>query len=173
MRHDNVFSAKIFSLVILFLISGKQVYSQLARNTFYVEGATKGAVYSINYDRIFHQGEKMSYSYRVGFSIEKNSLSFPIGINMITGQGSHHAEFGFTIIPYIDKYQTFLSGDNKSDKYIYVIPSAGYRYQPVKGGLFFKAGIAPLILLDPPSDNFWQMDPKLFLYGSIGAGFSF
>ena len=119
---------RIAFILTFLLLCGKVSFSQLARNTFYVEAATKGAVYSINYDRIFRQGEKMAYSYRIGFSIEKNSLSFPLGINMITGQHSHHAEFSLAIVPYIDKYQTFLSGDNKSDKYIYVIPAAGYRY---------------------------------------------
>ena len=76
-------------------------------------------------------------------------------------------------MPYIAKYQTFLSGDNESDKYIYIIPAAGYRYQPAKGGLFLKASIAPLIVLDPPSDNFWKMDAHYYLYGSVGAGFNF
>jgi hypothetical protein len=160
-----------FSLKPVF--SQHRVNNDLARNTFYIELASKGSIYSANFDHIFHQGDKLFYSYRIGFSIEKNGISFPIGIYMITGKKSHHAEFGLTLIPYIDRYQTFLSGDNLSDKYLYIIPSAGYRFQPHNGGFFLKAGISPLIFLDPPSDNFWKMDAHLFFYGNMSIGFSF
>lgn len=168
-----------FLAVLLIILVQTAGYSQQKaanapdRNTFFVELASKGAFYSVNYDRIFRIGDKVNYSYRLGFSVEKNSIAVPLGMNFITGKQSHHAEFGLTLIPYIDKYKTFLSGDNVSDKYLYVIPSAGYRFQPVSGGVFFRATVGPLILLDPPSDNFWKMDPKFFGYGSIGMGITF
>lgn len=169
---------KIALTIIAFLIYSSSFSQQSAnnaihRNTVFVELASKGAIYSVNFDHIFRQGEKLNYSYRAGFSIEKNSIAFPIGISFITGQQSHHAEFSLTVIPFIDKYETFLSGDNVSDKYLYVVPSVGYRFQRPAGGFFLKAGIAPLILLDPPSDNFWKMDPTLYGYGSIGIGYTF
>lgn len=171
---------RIFYLItILFLFSLRPVFCQypmnneFAKNTFYLELASKGSFYSVNFDHIFLRGDNLSYSYRIGFSIEKNGISFPAGINIITGKRSHHAEFGLTIIPYIDRYRTLLSGDNLSDKYLYVIPAAGYRFQRQNGGLFLKAGVSPLIFLDPPSDDFWKMNPQLFFYGNAGVGFSF
>jgi hypothetical protein len=166
-------------ITILSLFSLRPVFSQhpvnneFSKNTFYLELASKGSIYSVNFDHIFRRGDKLSYSYRIGFSIEKNGISFPVGINMITGKKSHHAEFGLTLIPYIEQYKTFLSGNNVSDKYLYIIPSVGYRFQPHNGGFFLKAGVSPLIFLDPPSDNFWKMDPRLFFYGNAGVGFSF
>jgi hypothetical protein len=166
-----IIASSLFSLGTVF--SQHPMNNEFAKNTFYLELASKGSIYSVNFDHIFRRGDKLSYSYRIGFSIEKNDISFPVGINMITGKKSHHAEFGLTFIPYIDHYQSFLSGDNLSDKYLYIIPSAGYRFQPHHGGFFLKAGISPLIFIDPPSDNFWKMDPLVFFYGNMGVGFSF
>ncbi|MEP7371804.1 MAG: hypothetical protein ABI675_00360 [Chitinophagaceae bacterium] len=178
----NLFQANscrniLLSASIFLIGSNGSVSAQdraIARNTVYIEGATRGPVYSINYDRIFRQGEKLAYSFRAGFSIYSNTVSFPVGINFITGQHKHHAEFSFTVVPYVD-YDVHLIGSNhaESDKYIFVNPAIGYRYQKAGGGLFFKAAIGPSVFLDPPSNDFWNMDPKLYAFGSIGLGISF
>ena len=94
-------------------------------------------------------------------------------MNLITGKKRHHAEFRLTIVPFLDHYKTFLSGDNVSDKYLYIIPAINYRFQPPSGRFFFKAGVSPLIVLDPPSYNFWKMEGQLLGYGNIGIGYSF
>jgi hypothetical protein len=165
------FYRQLFSLFFILLTgSAGFVFSQdrtEAKNAVYVEGATSGPVYSINYDRIFRQGEKLAYSFRAGFSIYNNTVSFPVGINFITGLNEHHAEFSLTVIPYID-YDVHLVGSNntESDKYIFVNPSIGYRYQKKQAGVFLKAAAGPSIFL-------WNMDPKLCAFGSIGVGISF
>lgn len=145
-----------------------------AKNAFFVELATRGPLYSINYDRIFRQGNKLDYSFNAGFSIARNAVSFPVGIHFITEGGQHHAECGITFIPYID-YKHHLAGSNKnqSDKYLYINPGIGYRYQKSTTGIFLKAMAGPSVFLDPPSDDFWNMDPKLYAFGSIGLGISF
>jgi len=172
------FYRRLFSLFLIFLTgSAGFVFSQdraEAKNTLYAEGATRGPVYSINYDRIFRQGEKLAYSFRAGFSIYSNTVSFPVGLNVITGLNEHHAEFSLSVIPYID-YDVHLIGSNhtESDKYIFVNPAIGYRYQKAGRGIFLKAAAGPSIFLDPPSNDFWNMDPKLYAFGSIGLGISF
>jgi hypothetical protein len=178
----NLFQAnfyrRLFSLFFILLIGcGGFVFSQdkaTAKNAVYVEGATRGPVYSINYDRIFRQGEKLAYSFRVGFSIYNSTVSFPVGVNFITGLNENHAEFSFTVIPYID-YDVHLVGstNTESDKYIFVNPAIGYRYQKAERGVFLKATVGPSIFLDPPSNDFWNMAPKLYAFGSIGLGISF
>jgi hypothetical protein len=172
------FCCRVFSLfIIVFTGSVGFVFSQektKAKNAVYAEGATRGPVYSINYDRIIRQGEKLAYSFRAGFSIYKNTVSFPVGLNFITGIDEHHAEFSLTIIPYID-YDVHLIGSNntESDKYIFVNPAIGYRYQKADGGIFLKAAVGPSIFLDPPSNDFWNMDPKLYAFGCIAVGINF
>jgi hypothetical protein len=142
-----------------------------SRNSIYLELASKGPVYSLNYDRIIREGNKTDYSVSAGFSIARNAVSFPVGIHFIT---DHHFQYGVTLIPYID-FNNHLIGSNKdeTDKYLYIHPEIGYRYQPHKAGVFFKATVGPSIFLDPPSTDFWDMDPKLSAYGSVGFGISF
>lgn len=144
-----------------------------ARNTIYVDGTSKGAYYSVNYDRVFSEGEKFSKSYRAGFTILNHVIAFPLGINFFTGRQQDHFEFGLTVVPYVEDYEKLFSPGNLSDKKIYIIPGAGYRYQKPGGGFFFKIIASPVIFLDPPSDNFWKMDGKVYPGGSIGAGISF
>ncbi|HOZ69987.1 MAG TPA: hypothetical protein PLB49_10900 [Chitinophagaceae bacterium] len=163
------------SLILLFsfdlLAQSQDVV--IARNSVYAEGTSHGAYYSINYDRIFRLGANFTNTYRVGFSLLNNAIALPVGLNFLKGDGFHHFEFGLTIMPYVENYQKFFSAGSLSDKKIYIIPGAGYRYQPPAGGFFFKAIVAPVIFLDPPSDNFWKMDGKVYAGGSVGAGISF
>ena len=164
-----------FFVVVLFVLSALAGYGQEtrpARNTFYAQLSSQASPYSLNYDRIFHIGEKLSYAFRVGFALNKNDISAPLGISAFTGKGDHHFEFGGILIPYVYMPKT-ENKSNNSDLYLYLIPHAGYRYQRKNGGLFFKANAGPSIFCDPPSDNFWNMQPKLQAYGSLSLGFSF
>jgi hypothetical protein len=144
-----------------------------AINTFYADFASKGAHYSVNYDRIFSQGNTLSKTYRVGISLFTDVIALPLGINFFTGHQNSHAEFSLTFVPYIEHYGHLFSGDNLSDKKLYIIPGVGYRYQPAAGGFFFKAIVAPIIYLDPPSDDFWKMDTKVYPGITAGLGYSF
>ena len=144
-----------------------------ARNTIYADFFSRDVYYSINYDRLFNEGEKFNKSYRVGFSVYSNIIALPLGINFFSGNGNNHFEFGVTLVPYVEDYQKLFSPGSPSDKKMDIIPGAGYRYQKPGGGFFFRIIAAPVIHLDPPSDNFWKMDGKLYAGGSIGAGFSF
>ena len=145
----------------------------ISRNTLYADFASKDVYYSINLDHIFYRGNKLSYSYRAGVSILKDAYSFPIGIQCFTGANSSHAEFSLTLIPYVDHSTKSMNRFDNTDKFLYVEPGVGYRYQAPGGGLFFKAIFTPIILLDPPSNDFWNMDTKLFAGGNIGIGYTF
>ncbi|NJO92788.1 MAG: hypothetical protein HC831_30345 [Chloroflexia bacterium] len=172
-------AAQYLMILLIIFAYSENFYAQkkdstfTARNTFYAGFTNEGAIYSINYDRIFSQNNKLAWSYRIGLSILENAIAMPIGINLFTGKGNSHAEFSFTVIPYVDKYRSFLSSDDLSDKYIYLIPGIGYRFQKPKGGIFFKALVSPTVFLDPPSSNFWKMDPKLKFLAHVGIGYSF
>jgi hypothetical protein len=168
---------KLLSLSLyLFFSFNLLAFSQdvaIARNAIYAEGTSKGAYYSINYDHIYRLGASFTNTYRVGFSLLKNAIALPIGLNFLKGDGFHHFEFGLTVVPYVENYQKLFQAGSLSDKKIYLIPGAGYRFQPPGGGFFFKVIAAPIIYLDPPSDNFWKMDGKVYAGGSVGAGICF
>jgi hypothetical protein len=163
----------LFFIMIACVLSLYAQNNVTARHTIYVDGTSKGAYYSVNYDRIFSRGEKFIKSYRAGFSIMSHVIAFPFGIQFFTGHQQDHFEFGVTVVPYIENFEKLFSPGNLSDKKIYLIPGAGYRYQKPDGGFFFKIIAGPVIYLDPPSDNFWKMDGKVYAGGSIGAGISF
>ncbi len=166
----------ILSCILVLCSVALPAFSQRnARNAIYLEAASKGPVYSLNYDRIVREGEKLAYSLRAGLSVEKNALSFPVGFNFITGKHDHHGEFGLTIIPYFHYYEDHPAVDygDKADKSIFVKPSAGYRFQKPGRSIFLKAAIGPSVFLDPPAGDFWNMDPKLYFFGSLSAGICF
>ena len=171
---------RILFVTTYLIVSIQLLYSQekdsvpsFSKNTIYVNTTTKGALYSVNYDRVFYKTDKLTYSYNFGISILEDAVATPVGINLFTGKENSHLEFSFIIMPYIDKYKSFLSKNDLSDKYIYIVPGIGYRYQKLKGGLFFKLTLSPMLVLDPRSSNFWKMDPELFATVNISLGFSF
>jgi len=147
--------------------------SFLSKNTFYIDLASKGAYYSLNYDRIFHQGDKLNFSYKIGFSILKDVIAMPIGVNLLKGKNEHHIELSITVMPYIDQYKSFLSDNDLSDKYLYIISGIGYRYQKLSGGFYFRAAFSPMLILDPRSNDFWKMDAEFSAAVNISAGWSF
>jgi len=171
----NHTTQRLFAVFLSFFFStvGQAQSTMVSKNTLYADFASKDVYYSINYDRVFHSGEKLNWSYRIGASILKDAFAVPLGIQAFTAGNKSHAEFSLTLIPYVDHSSSFLNTKDKSDKYIYVEPGIGYRYQEKKGGLFFKAVFTPIIFLDPPSDDFWNMDPKFYAGGNVGIGFTF
>jgi hypothetical protein len=170
----NFIKKKLFMVLLLVCIQFAKAQENItAHNTVYADFLSRDVYYSINYDRLFSEGEKFNKSYRVGFSVFSNIVALPVGINLFSGHGNDYFEFGVTLVPYMEDYKKLFSASNLSDKKLDIIPGAGYRYQKPDGGFFFKIIADPVINLDPPSDNFWKMDGKLYAGGSISAGISF
>lgn len=144
-----------------------------ARHTVFAEYLSAGSFFSVNYERVFRKGASFSAAYRNGLSAATTAIGLPVGISFFNGQGNSHAEFGLLVIPFVEDYKYLFSAGNRSDKKIYLIPGAGYRYQKAEGGFFFKTIVAPVVLLDPRSDNFWKMDGQLLPGITVGAGYGF
>ena len=178
--HKRLYSVSGFLFLIylnvLSLNAGAQrIERQGARNTFYAEALSFGPAVAVHYDRVFRQGQKLDYTVNVGISFWKNAVSIPVGFQVMTTNSDHHAGFGITFIPSIEQKDAPIGslGKGDKDKYLYVNPGFSYRYQKSTGGIFFKATAGPSLFLDPPSDDFWNMDPKLHAFASVGLGISF
>lgn len=39
--------------------------------------------------------------------------------------------------------------------------------------LFLRAVVTPILFLDPPSDDFWNLDPAIYAGGNISIGYTF
>lgn len=170
---QSLYYLLIYLFASLTCVYAQPPLTQYKRNTLFLEASSKGPLYSLNYDRIVKVKDNLTYSYRTGFTVEREGIGASFGINMLTGQSRHHAELSLAAMPYIDHYKSFLSKEDISDKYLYIIPSIGYRYQQWKGGFFFRVAAAPFVFLDPPSDHFWHMAPKVYPSLQTAVGISF
>lgn len=156
-----------------FLFSQEKKPISKSNNTIYIEGATEIVHYSLNYDRIFSHNKSLNWSFRIGFSLTEDIIALPFGINFLTGNNNSHAEFSLNIVPFIEKYQKIAGKNDLSDKKAVIAPSVGYRYQKPIGGIFFKITAQPTLYLDPPSNDFWNMDVKFLTSLTCAIGFSF
>ncbi len=105
-----------------------------------------GPLLSVNYDRRFQRKVNgFGFAAGVGFyGVSGVSIfSVPVSINYLIGRNSHFMEIaaGTTFISAtaID----FFNGNNSGSGFIHHI-NAGYRYQPTRGGFFFRGGVSPL-----------------------------
>ncbi len=165
---------KTIPLLLLFLISlnsSATDTTRIKKNALTIEAGGKGPYYSINFERTFKLGNKLIYSWRVGFSLLSNDLSVPFAITAFTTGLQHHLEFSLGLTPYLKSYKTFLRKKDISDKQFYITPGIGYRYFKTNRNLFVSMGFDPLIFMDPPSDNFWNFKPEFKPSGHLALGF--
>lgn len=120
-----------------------------ARNTVYAELAGKGAIYSLNYDRIVRQ-RGLTWSLRAGVMywpespLTGSSLFVPLAINAFTGKRNHHLEFSVgQTLRYFVGYR--VEGQSVKGRLDYPLTSVGigYRYQRPSGGLFGSVTALP------------------------------
>lgn len=146
---------------------------QIKRSSIFLDFTNQGPCYSVNFDRIFSDHKKNNFAYRVGLHFFDQNFGLPLGISMLTGLSNHHAEFSLTLIPFIKNFNYLFKEGNLSDKQLYIVPGIGYRFQKPDGGILVKGLVSPMIFLDPPSDNFWNMDPKINPALNLGIGWTF
>lgn len=159
-------------MCISILDAAAQDATTRSSNVVYMEAASKGAVYSVNYERVFANGSNYIKSFRVGCSLYNNTIALPVGISFFKGKAPHYLDYSLLLTPYIEGYQQLFNGKNSSDKKAYIMPGIGYRYQPIKKGFFAKITAGPVLSLDPPSDNFWNMKTNWYAGLNIAAGFT-
>lgn len=146
----------------------------LNRNVVYVELTSEKPNFSLNYDRVIRIGEKVIYSCRAGFSISKEVLYLPVGLNFLTGKKSSHLEISFVCAPYIENYNSPDRSVENVDAYLTIIPGIGYRYHCRSNHLFFKLGIASAFLVDIPSKALLlDMESELHALAFFALGYSF
>ena len=106
-----------------------------------------GPLLSVNYDRRFkNRVNGAGFAVGLGFfgEIGVSIFSIPVSVNYLLGRNSHFLEIagGATFIS-ARATDIFGSGSSSGSLVFYHI-NAGYRYQPTKGGFFFRGGISPL-----------------------------
>jgi hypothetical protein len=110
----------------------------------YIQIGGSAPLFSINYDRRFSKRVNgAGFSAGAGYYGESGLtvFSIPVSINYLFGRSNHFIELagGAT---YFTAHESFFGDENGSLVFFHI--NAGYRYQPTKGGFFFRGGISPL-----------------------------
>jgi hypothetical protein len=106
-----------------------------------------GPLLSVNYDRRF-QNRVNGAGFAVGLGFFGESgisiFSIPVSVNYLFGRNSHFLEIagGATFIS--ARSTDIFGGGSSGGSLVFFHVNAGYRYQPTKGGFFFRGGISPL-----------------------------
>jgi|SRR5690242_17387907 len=124
----------------------KSIITDRPPQALYIGLGGSAPILSFNYDRRFkNKVNGLGFTGGVGFwGVSGVSIfSIPVSLNYLFGKDSHFLEIagGTTFLT----AQSDLFSDNSSSGSVFIFHiNVGYRYQPTKGGFFFRGGISPL-----------------------------
>ena len=160
----------ILSVVVIVFFSSHSIgqENRHTKNVVYYElGGISFAPFSINYERLIGEGERVQLSIGIGaavtnyiskpstIEIKGYQLLFPLQANLLIGKKNHKIEIGYGMPFAIEKEEFGISSG------LYVL-RLGYRYQTYQKGLFFRASVNPAILAIVPA-----------IMGSLAIGYNF
>jgi hypothetical protein len=142
-------------LVMTASAQNKAVYGEIGGN---------GLVFSANYDMRFTKTDG-GFGFRVGLGFAAASdvsvITFPIGLNYLTGKGPHHLELGIGVTPVTATVSFF--DDSETGSTTFVIPTFGYRYAKQGKGFVGRIYVGPV----------FAGGEVFFPWGGISAGVKF
>ena len=165
-----------------FLSFSQQLETSMKKNTIYAELLGQGALWSINYERMFEIDDFVSQSASVGITTNRNLSDFfldqsffnfgnnynfgtPIAYRLIFGKKNSHLELGIGLTgfyfkgagSYHDGFCISYSSDIRRFN-SYIVPTIAYRFQQKTGGVFFKVSYSPQF-------SFYQTDNLIYIGG--------
>lgn len=167
------------------------------KHTIYAEVFGQGFSGSLNYDLLFNSEKKWKRSLTVGIIAVPRSFGFgdgaylgvPVSYNWLFGNKRSHLELGVGLTTQIGEDYS-LGSDQKrfSTIYTYFTPKIGYRFQPYKTGIFFRATLTPHVSLVNTSfsvrngnlitgnsffNNFMNLGYRAFPWFGVSVGYTF
>lgn len=149
-----------------------------AKNAFFGEIFTNGGLYSLNYDRILFRKKSWAMTIRSGlFFLPKGQGTMEGAVviepNVLIGKEKYLFEGGLGYTRF-NMYERTKSEDDpaykQTDSENYISARLGFRMQNRVGdGLFFRAGLTPIIYYIDSEGSDWFFQ---FL-GGLGFGISF
>lgn len=148
-----------FGFLLLLLTVSLLGISQNKNNNFALTLDLVGnsGFYSLNGEYEIGEIKDSKLNARIGFGYYSGSgiqfTGIPIGINMLTGTKKHHLELGLGV-SYIKGIENMNipagtygnpQGWSQQSEGIYFVPSVGYRFDKLTGGLILKVYYSPLI----------------------------
>ncbi len=147
----------LFLFITIYLPAMAQEIPTFKGPVVYLEGGGQGGDYSVNGEHIFAHWGGMKFNAHAGFGMatfnavnggKRNFMSFPIGVNLVTGNGFSHIEVGAGLA-YIRGNDALFGINSKS---LFFIPGFGIRFQGSQGGFFAKLLYTPYFKLNEYSD---------------------
>lgn len=140
---------------LLVKAQNKAVYGEIGGN---------GLVFSANYDMRFSQNEN-GFGFKAGIGLAATGgvtiITFPVGLNYLTGKGPHHLELGVGAT-YITASTTIFDSNETGGGFLYM-PTFGYRYAKEKKGFVGRIYVGPVFV----------GGEAFFPWGGISAGIKF
>ncbi|MCX7880579.1 MAG: hypothetical protein N2517_07945 [Ignavibacteria bacterium] len=178
----------MWTLILLFLVSVQinlfgietsSKVSKVRKETFaiFAELGGQGIFVSLNGDYLFHP----NFSLRGGLSFLIFGYGIPFSIYYLTNaRTSHHFELGLGLTyTNVASFSFFGSGSSPKESLL-LTGSIGYRYQPLKDGLFIRLCFTPLAIFE--KNEYYDTNRnqtvtknviKLRPFAGISLGYSF
>ncbi|CAN5197705.1 hypothetical protein BH09BAC2_BH09BAC2_19280 [soil metagenome] len=127
--------------------NSKNIVTDRAPQVVYAQIGGSAPIFSVNYDRRFAK-KVNGFGFAVGAGFWGGSgfslFSIPASINYLIGNNSHFVELAAGTTFYTGTTESWFGEDNSTTSGFIEHINVGYRYQPTKGGFFFRGGISPL-----------------------------
>ena len=117
-----------------------------------------GPLLSVQYDRRFQKRVNgAGFAAGIGFYGESGAsiLSIAVSLNYLIGRNSHFLELAGGTTFVTANVNDFFYDENTNESGFIFHLNAGYRYQPTKGGFFFRGGISPLFYKGEYATSFY------------------
>ena len=143
-------------------------------NSLQIEIGGNGLVYSLSFERILINGNKLKTSAQLGFAYYPEFIGIlefwaPVQITEIISFGNHHLEVGLGYIPIRASTREPDKSIASWDWYSLYTGRVGYRYQPPDSKWLLRAGYTPIIMHEPNSSNKFETIHS----AGLGMGFAF
>lgn len=125
--------------------STKNIVTDRPPQAVYFMIGGSGPLFSVNYDRRFQKTVNgLGFVAGAGFfgGSDISVLSVPVSINYLIGHSTHFLELAAGTT-FVSAATDIFDSNNSGSGFIHHI-NVGYRYQPTRGGFFFRGGLSPL-----------------------------
>lgn len=137
-----------------------------SRNAFSGQILGLGGLFSVGYDRLLWENEKLFLAAGLGVGMIPNGVSIPHYLTVNLGKKRHYVELGVG--------GTFATGSftswNNTNHLLYgIAPVVGYRFQPARG-FFLRTYICPTVFVVDKND---LLPGAFYPYTGVDLGYCF
>lgn len=158
-----------------------------AKNMLYAELLGNGFAYSLNYERLVYNDEKLGISARIGIApgllniFKGFGLPLELNANFLRHPKGHMAEAGVGFTWFYGKSQ-YRNEDREVETTPFynvcdVTLRVGYKYSQPGGGFLFRAGFLPVFAVVSPNvvreNNFFPFGKTFTPWAGLSVGYAF